>query len=92
MTHHDLSAFAADEVATIDAVASGLPGSRDGLAGQRWLAHDEPGWRLVSEGETIRHATAYLAPEGSEVPEHLRRTVERRAAELAAEHGHRATR
>ncbi len=86
----DLSAFAADEVATIDAVANELRSLTGSQVSE--LAHDEPGWRLVSEGETIPYATAYLAPEGSEVPEHLRRTVERRAAELAAEHGHRATR
>jgi hypothetical protein len=86
----DLSAFTADEVATIDGVANELRSLTGSQVSE--LAHDEPGWQLVSEGETIPYATAYLAPEDAEVPEHMRATVERRAGELAAEHGHRAAR
>ncbi len=86
----DLSVFTADEVATIDGVANELCSLTGSQVSE--LAHDEPGWRLVSEGETIPYGTAYLAHEDVDVPEHLRGTVERRAAELAVEHGHRATR
>jgi hypothetical protein len=85
----DLSAFAADEVATIDGVANELRSLTGSQVSD--LAHGEPGWKLVAHGETIPHSTAYLATD-AEVPDHLRETVQQRAAELAAEHAHRATR
>ena len=85
----DLSAFAADEVATIDGVANELRSLTGSQVSD--LAHEEPGWKLVAHGETIPHSTAYLATD-AEVPDHLRETVLQRAAELAAEHAHRATR
>ncbi|MFA9564514.1 MAG: Panacea domain-containing protein [Acidimicrobiales bacterium] len=85
----DLSVFAADEVATIDGVANELRSLTGSQVSD--LAHEEPGWKLVAHGETIPHSTAYLAAD-AQVPDHLRETVQQRAAELAAEHGHRATR
>lgn len=85
----DLSVFAADEVATIDGVANELRSLTGSQVSD--LAHEEPGWKLVAHGETIPHSTAYLATD-AQVPDHLRETVQQRAAELAAEHGHRATR
>ena len=81
----DLSVFAADEVATIDGVANELRSLTGSQVSD--LAHEEPGWKLVAHGETIPHSTAYLATD-AEVPDHLRETVQQRAAE----HGHRATR
>lgn len=85
----ELSAFAADEVATIDGVANELRSLTGSQVSD--LAHAEPGWKLVADGETIPHSTAYLATD-AEVPDHLRETVQHRAAELTAEHGHRAAR
>lgn len=85
----DLSPFAADEVATIDGVAHELRSLTGSQVSD--LAHEEPGWKLVANGETIPHSSALLAS-GTEVPDHLRDTVLQRAAELAVEHGHRAAR
>ena len=76
-------------MATIDGVANEL-GSLTGSQVSD-LAHEEPGWQLVSEGETIPHASAYVVAD-ADLPPHLRETVHQRAAELAAEHGHRAAR
>jgi hypothetical protein len=55
----DLLAFTADERATIDRVIDDL---RSLTASQvSDLSHEEPGWRLVEDGETIPYAAATIA-------------------------------
>ena len=54
----DTSVFSAEELNVIDSVLSefrGLSGSRSSD-----LSHEEAGWRLAREGETIPYFTAYL--------------------------------
>jgi hypothetical protein len=55
----DMSVFTDDEVATIDGVLADL----DGLTASQVsdLSHEEPGWRLTGDGETIPYASATIA-------------------------------
>lgn len=47
------------------------------------LSHDEPGWQLVGEGETIPFVTAYLEPDQVRTSEAVRSRAARIAEEYA---------
>jgi len=73
----DTSLFSADELATIDEVLDGLA---DLTATQvSDLSHDEPGWRLAGERESIPYATAFIAKQQVSTP------TSRRLAEAVAQ-------
>jgi hypothetical protein len=55
----DLSVFSADELATIDAVLDDLAHLTATQVSA--LSHEEPGWRLAADGETISYASATIA-------------------------------
>jgi uncharacterized phage-associated protein len=74
----DLSVFTAEERETIDDVLEQL----SGLTGRQVsdLSHEEPGWQLTEEGETIPPAAAFLGAEQISTP------TSRRQSRAAAEH------
>lgn len=73
----DLSVFTDDELATIDKVLADL----DGLNARQVsdLSHDEPGWRLVEDGETIPYEAALVGARQVSTPTSQR--LEREVAE-----------
>ena len=75
----DVSVFTADEIAIVDQVLADLEGrnARDVSV----LSHDEIGWRMVDDGETIPYEAAYLRPPV------LTQAVRRHAAALAERMG-----
>lgn len=83
----DLSVFSVEERATIDEVADRLRSMTAAQVSE--LSHQDPGWQLTANGETIPAASAYLETEAA-VPEHLRSRVAANAAALASEHASRA--
>jgi hypothetical protein len=74
----DLSVFTDDERETVDLVLSDLAGMTAAQVSE--LSHEEPGWRLVDEGETIPYAAALLGyPQN---PTATSKELERSVAEL----------
>jgi hypothetical protein len=72
----DLALFSADELEVVDQAIEQLKG-RSGTEASD-LSHEDMGWRMVEDGETIPFTAAYLRlPVLSEL-------IRRRAAELAA--------
>jgi hypothetical protein len=76
----DLSVFGDAEIATIDQVLADL----DGLTAVQVsdLSHEEPGWRLVDEGETIPYEAALVGAAQVSTP-----TARRLQHEIAERHG-----
>jgi uncharacterized phage-associated protein len=76
----DLSVFSADELATIDQVLDDL----DGLTARQVsdLSHEEAGWRLVEEGDTIPYEAALVG--ARQVSTSTSRRLEREVAERLA--------
>lgn len=72
----DLSVFTAAELATIDEVLADL----DGMTARQVsdLSHEEPGWRMAAEGETIPYLRAFVAKQQISTP------TSRRLGEAAA--------
>lgn len=73
----DLSVFTSEEIATIEQVLTDL----DGLTATQVsdLSHEEPGWRLVGDGETIPYEAALVGAVQVSTP------TTRRLQEMAAE-------
>jgi len=73
----DISAFDADELATVDKVISDL----DGLNARQVsdLSHDEAGWQMVEFGETIPYEAALVGARQLSTP--TTRRLERAVAE-----------
>ena len=76
----DVSVFSDEELATIDQVLSDL----DGLTAVQVsdLSHEEPGWRLVEEGETIPYEAALVGAAQVSTP-----TARRLQRDIAEQHG-----
>lgn len=76
----DVSVFSAEERRSIDDVLEQL----DGMTGTQVsdLSHEEPGWQLTDDGETIPYATAFL-----DFPQIATPTSERLAREVAERYG-----
>ena len=73
----DLSGLDPDEIDAVEQVISRLWGLSAIAVSE--LSHQELGWLVVGEGETIPYSSAYLRPVGTPIPEQVRK----RAAELA---------
>lgn len=73
----DLSRFSEAELRHVEQAVAALWGKSAGEASR--LSHDEMGWQMVDEGETIPYEAALLAPEV-----HVTDSMRLRAAELAA--------
>ncbi len=73
----DLSVFSAEEIATIDQVLTDLEGMTATQVSD--LSHEEPGWRLVDEGETIPYEAALVGAVQVSTP------TTRRLQEMAAQ-------
>jgi hypothetical protein len=76
----DVSVFSKAEMATIDQVLDDL----DGLTAVQVsdLSHEEPGWRLVAEGDTIPYEAALVGAAQVSTP-----TAHRLQREVAERHG-----
>lgn len=79
----DRSRFDDAELATMQRVADLLKSMTSAQASA--LSHEDPGWRLVSVGDTIPYEAAYL-PIADEIPAGIESEVRQRAAELAVTH------
>ena len=73
----DLSVFTSEEIATIDQVLTDLEGLTATQVSD--LSHEEPGWRLVADGETIPYEAALVGAVQVSTP------TTRRLQEMAAE-------
>lgn len=76
----DLSVFDTDELRTIDCVFSDLAGMNGREVSD--LSHEEAGWRLTDEGETIPYAAALIPREQPLTP-----VASAQAAAVAARYG-----
>jgi uncharacterized phage-associated protein len=76
----DISVFSAQELATLDSVLGDLVDLTAAQVSQ--LSHEEAGWMVTEEGDTIDYATAYIAAEQVSTP-----TSRRLAAEVAERYG-----
>ena len=72
----DLSMFDTDELETVQRVLEDLAHLTASQVSH--LSHDEPGWQLVGDGETIPYEAALIAPEQVSTP-----TSRRLAGEVA---------
>jgi hypothetical protein len=75
----DLSLFEPDEVEIVNQVLNEMRGRSAGEASA--LSHDELGWQMVEDGETIPYETAYLrrAVPTAKVRQHAEELVAKRA-------------
>jgi len=80
----DTSIFSANEHRSIDDVLEQLAGMTGTQVSD--LSHEEPGWQLTRDGETIPYATAFL-----DFPQVPTPTSERLAQEVAERYGVAAT-
>jgi hypothetical protein len=76
----DESVFDAEELRTIDSVLSDLDGMNGREVSDLW--HDEAGWRLTEEGETIPYVAALIPREQPLTP-----AASAQAAAVAARYG-----
>lgn len=72
-------AFEASELAALDEAIELLAGQTAGAASD--FSHQEPGWQMVEEGETIPYETAFLRE--SIVTDFVRRRIRQLASERA---------
>lgn len=76
----DLSIFEPEELESVEGVLEDLAHLTATQVSA--LSHEEPGWRLVDEGETIPYESAFIAREQMLTP-----TSRRLAAEIAQRYG-----
>lgn len=76
----DLSAFTADEIETVDKVLDDLANLTAVQVSD--LSHEEPGWQLTQDGDTIPYETAIIAKRQASTP-----TSMRLAAQVAQRYG-----
>jgi uncharacterized phage-associated protein len=76
----DVSVFDADERATLDKVLDDLAGMTAAQVSE--LSHQEPGWRLCDEGETIPYQMAHAGN-----PQIVTPTARRLARDVAERYG-----
>lgn len=80
----DVTVFSPDERQSIDDVLAQLAGMTGTQVSE--LSHEEPGWLLTRDGETIPYATAFL-----DFPQVSTPTSDRLAREVAEKYGLAAT-
>lgn len=73
----DMSEFDPEEINAVEQVIGRLWGMSAAEVSR--LSHEEMGWLMVEEGETIPYSAAYIRPPGSAIPAKVRE----RAAQLA---------
>jgi hypothetical protein len=76
----DSSLFAAEELKSIDDVLEQLAGMTGTQVSE--LSHEEPGWKLTRDGETIPYSTAFL-----DFPQVATPTAGRLSAHVAKRYG-----
>jgi hypothetical protein len=76
----DVTLFAPEEIEIVDQVLNELHGRSASEASA--LSHDEVGWQMVEDGETIPYETAYLrrAEVTAKVRQHGKQLAQKRAA------------